>query len=216
VHIPDGFLSPLTYLPATALAIGAWTWAGRSLRTWLDDTLLPRLAVLTALAYALGLVMLPLPGATSGHLTGIAMLALLFGLRPAFLAYSLVLLLQSLLFGAGGITALPVHALAVGLAGGSSAIAAYRLLRPLHETAAVAGAAWCSVMVSALLIGGVLGLQPLIAQAPDGTPRFFPFGWSIVLPAVLLPHALIGIGEAVLTVLVWRHARQRRWAVATR
>jgi len=45
--------------------------------------------VLTALAYGLGLVMLPL--------------------------LALVLLLQRLLFGMGGITALPVNTLAIGL-----------------------------------------------------------------------------------------------------
>ena len=38
--------------------------------------------------------MVPIPGGTSGHALGVAMLVLLFGLRPAFLAYSLVLLLQ--------------------------------------------------------------------------------------------------------------------------
>src|SRR6218665_971829 len=107
MHIPDGFLSPQTYLPAYALAAGAWWWAARGVATRLDEHTVPQLAALTALSYGLGLVMLPIPGGTSGHLVGVAMLALLFGTRLAFLAYSLVLLLQSLLFGAGGITALP-------------------------------------------------------------------------------------------------------------
>jgi cobalt/nickel transport system permease protein len=211
MHIPDGFLSPQTYLPAYALAAGAWWWAARGVATRLDEQTVPQLAALTALSYGLGLVMLPIPGGTSGHLVGVAMLALLFGTRLAFLAYSLVLLLQSLLFGAGGITALPVNALALGLAGATVAVGVFHALRRWHEDAAVALAAWCSVMVSAALVGGVLGLQPLIAQRPDGTPLFFPFGLSIVLPAVLLPHVLVGLGEAALTVAVWRFARRRQW-----
>jgi cobalt/nickel transport system permease protein len=42
-------------------------------------------------------------------------------------------------------------------------------------------------------------------------PLFFPFGPEITLPAVLLPHLVIGVGEAVLTLLVWRFARVRGW-----
>lgn len=212
MHIPDGFLAPQTWLPAAALAIGAWSWAAHGLHARLDETLIPRLAMLTALAYGLGLVMLPLPGGTSGHALGVAMLALLFGVRLAFLAYSGVLLLQALLFGAGGLTALPVNALAIGLAGGATAVATFRLLRRVNETAAVALAAWLAVMVSATLVALVLGIQPLIANKPDGAALFFPFGIAITLPAILVPHAFIGIGEAALTLLVWRYARMRKWA----
>ena len=211
MHIPDGFLSPQTYLPAAALAVGAWSWAARGLRDALDETLIPRLAMLTALAYGLGLVMLPLPGGTSGHALGVAMLALLFGVRLAFLAYSGVLLLQALLFGAGGLTALPINALAIGLAGATTAIVAFQILKRLNETLAVAVAAWLSVMVSGALVALVLGIQPLIAHKPDGTPLFFPFGLAITLPAVLIPHAFIGLGEAALTLVVWRYARMRKW-----
>jgi len=211
MHIPDGFLSPQTYLPAAALAVGAWAWTMRGLKEELADALIPRLALITALAYGLGLVMVPLPGGTSGHALGVAMLALLFGWRLAFLAYSGVLLLQLLLFGAGGVTALPVNALAMGLAGSLTALALFRLLRPFGENLAVAVAAWGSVMVAGLIVAIVLGIQPVIATRPDGAPRFFPFGLAVTLPAILIPHALIGVGEAALTLLVWRYAKGRKW-----
>jgi cobalt/nickel transport system permease protein len=212
MHIPDGFLSPQTYIPAYGLAAGAWAWAARDLRHTLDETTVPRLAMLTALAYGLGLVMLPIPGGTSGHALGVAIIALVFGIRPAFIAYSLVLLLQSLLFGAGGITALAVNALAIGLAGAATAVGLRKLLQGLGDTASIAVAAWGSVVVSGLLIAIVLGIQPLIAHKPDGSPLFFPFGLSVTLPAVLAPHLVIGAGEAVLTVLVLRYAKARKWA----
>jgi cobalt/nickel transport system permease protein len=211
MHIPDGFLSPQTYLPAYALAAGAWTWAAKGMRESLDETTVPRLAMLTALAYGLGLVMVPIPGGTSGHALGIAILALVFGIRSAFLAYSLVLLLQSLLFGAGGVTALAVNALAMGLVGAAAAVAARKLLRRFGETLSIAVAAWLSVVIPGLIVGIVLGIQPLIAHQPDGTPLFFPFALAISLPAVLLPHLVIGVGEAVLTVLVLRYVRARQW-----
>jgi cobalt/nickel transport system permease protein len=211
MHIPDGFLAPQTYLPAYALAGVAWFRAGRRLGQELDDALVPRLAVLTALVYALGLIMLPLPGGTSVHAVGAGLLALLFGVRTAFVAYSLVLALQSLLLGAGGITALPVNALAIGLAGGAAAVATRRALGFLGDSAAVALAAAVSVLIPALLIALTLGLQPHLAHRPDGTPLFFPFGLDITLPAVLLPHLPVAALEAALTLLVWRYARERRW-----
>jgi cobalt/nickel transport system permease protein len=214
MHIPDGFLSPQTYLPAWGLAGVAWAWAGRGLAAQLDERVVPRLAMLTAMAYALGLIMLPLPGGTSGHALGVAALALIFGVRLAFLAYSGVLLLQALLFGAGGITALGVNALALGLLGAAVAVGLRRLLAGAGDTVAVAVAAFVSLQVSALLVALVLGVQPSIARREDGTPLFFPLGPEITVPAVLLPHLLIGIGEAALTVLICRHARRKGWVSA--
>jgi cobalt/nickel transport system permease protein len=211
MHIPDGFLSPQTYLPAYAAAAGAWAWAAFGLRQRLDETTVPRLAMLTTLVYGLGLIMVPIPGGTSGHMLGVALLAMIFGVRLAFLAYSLVLLLQALLFGAGGITALSVNALALGLLGATTAVTTKTLLTHINASAAVAVATWLSVVLSACAVALILGIQPLIAHQADGTPLFFPFELTITLPAILLPHIFIGIGEAVLTVLIWRYARSRHW-----
>jgi cobalt/nickel transport system permease protein len=214
MHIPDGLISPQTYLPAFALAVPLWVLAGRQLRARLGDEMLPRLAVFTALAFLFSTLMLPLPGGTSGHAVGVGLLALIFGPWIAFLAYTLVLLLQAVVVGAGGITSLPVNALAMGFVGAWVTVALYAWLRRFGEAPAVVGAVWLAVMAAALLLALVLGLQPWIAQSPDGTPRFFPFGPAITVPALLLPHALIGAGEAALTLLVFRHARRRRWLEA--
>lgn len=212
MHIPDGFIAPQVYLPAYLVAGGAWAIAARGVRSALGDEEIPRLAVMTALAYVLNLVMLPLPGGTSAHVLGAGLLGLLFGIRLAFLAYSLVLVLQALLFGAGGITALPVNALAIGLAAPAAARGLYLALPRRWETAAVAAAAFASVVVASGLTALVLGLQPVIARGPDGTPLFFPFGLAVTLPAVILPHLAIGAAEAALTLAVWRYARARGWA----
>lgn len=210
MHIPDGFLSPQTYLPALAVAIPAWSWALKGLRERLTEASVPRLALTTALAYALGLLMLPLPGGTSAHFLGIGLLALLFGVRLAFLAYSGVLLLQALLFGAGGWTSLPVNALVIGLGGAAAAVGVRRSLAP-WPSLSVFVAVWTSVVVPAIVLALLLGLQPWVAHRPDGTPLFFPFGFAITLPALLLPHAFLGLLEAAITLLVWRFANDRAW-----
>ena len=205
MHIPDGFIAPIVYLPAYAIAAGAWAYAVRRVRVSLDEETLPFLAVMTAAAFVLMMVAIPLPGGTTVHAAGIGLLGVLLGVWTTFLSVSLVLLLQALLFGAGGITALPVNALAMGLAGGASAWLAFTGLRGWNGRVALFTAGAVSVLVPALLIALALGIQPLVAHAPDGTPRFFPFGLSVTLPAVLLPHLIVAIGEGILTVIAYRY-----------
>ena len=209
MHVPDGFLSPQTYLPAYALAAGAWAYAARTLQRRLDETLLPRLAVLCALAFVRMSVMLPLPAGTSVHASGIGILAVVFGPWVTFAAVSLVLLLQALVFGAGGITVLPVNALAMGLAGSAAACLGYGVLRRFGERVALFTAGWLATVVPAVLVAAVLGVQPLVAHAPDGQPLFFPFGLGVTLPAVLVPHVVLGVAEGLLTVLVVTFLRRR-------
>jgi cobalt/nickel transport system permease protein len=55
-----------------------------------------------------------------------------------------------------------------------------------------------------------LGVQPLLAHDAQGAPLFFPFGLAITLPAVLLPHLLVGLAEGVLTVLGYRYLTRLR------
>lgn len=210
MHIPDGFLSPQTYLPAYAVCAGLW-WTGMvRLRATLDEETLPYIAVLTALSFVLMMVAIPLPGGTTAHAAGIALLAVNFGVWMAFLAVSLVLAMQALLFGDGGITALAVNALAMGFAGSLSAWATWRLLRPVNEVAALVLAGWISVVLPALLVALALGIQPAIAHDASGKPLFFPFGLAITLPAVLIPHALLGVGEGMLTWLGYRYLTRLR------
>ena len=215
MHIPDGFISPQTYLPAYALCAGLWWVALRRVRARLDADTLPFLATLTALSFVLMSIALPLPGGTTAHAAGIALLAVNFGVWTAFVAVSLVLAMQALLFGAGGITALPVNALAMGLAGALAAQLAWRGLRRVHATTALFLAGWLSVVLPALLAALVLGLQPLLAQDAEGRPLFFPFGFAVTLPAVLIPHALLGVGEGLLTALGHHYLTRLRARHAT-
>jgi cobalt/nickel transport system permease protein len=184
------------------LAAPAWAWSVRQVARHFDDNLIPRLAVLTALAFVLTTVMIPLPGGTSGHFVGVGVLALAFGLWPAFLAYSLVLALQALLFGTGGITALAINALCMGLVGAAVTIGIHRLVRPWKSSVATVTAVWAGVVVSALLIALVLGIQPLMGRDTSGQPLFFPFGPAVTIPVLVIPHALIGLGEGLLTWMV--------------
>lgn len=214
MHIPDGFISPQTFLPLYAVAGVAWAYGGRRLRRELDAEALPMLAVMTALCFVLMMLALPLPGGATAHAAGIGLLAVCFGGWMGFMAISLVLAIQTLLFGAGGITALPINALALGLVGSFSAVACWRGIKPFNESVALFLAGWISIVLPAILVALVLGVQPSIAHDDNGAPLFFPFGLDITLPAVVLPHLLIGLAEGVLTLLGYRYFTRLRAKLA--
>ncbi|MGD8497274.1 MAG: energy-coupling factor ABC transporter permease [Chromatiales bacterium] len=210
MHIPDGFIAPQMYLPLYAVSAGAWGYGLRRLRRELGSETLPLLAVMTSLAFLLSTVALPLPGGTTVHATGIGMLAVLFGVWTSFIALSMVFAMQALLFGVGGVTALPLNALAMGLVGSLAACMVFRALRSRAETAGLFAAGALPVLASALLIALALGAQPHIASRADGTPLFFPYGLAITVPAVLLPHLVVAAAEGVLTVAVYRFVTRLR------
>jgi cobalt/nickel transport system permease protein len=215
VHVPDGFIAPQVYLPAYAVAGVAWALAARRLRADLDERTLPMLAVVTALAFVLSTLAIPLPFGTTVHATGIGLMAVLFGPATAFLALSLVLVLQAFLLGAGGVTSLPINALAMGGVGAGAAWLAWRGLRARWPRLALFAAGALGVLVSSTLVALVLGLQPEIARREDGTPLFFPYGLGITLPAILLPNLVLAAGEGALTLAAYRFlTRLRRRAVA--
>jgi cobalt/nickel transport system permease protein len=210
VHIPDGFIAPQVYMPAYGVAGVLWAAGLRRLRSTLEPAAVPRLAVATASAYALMLVTIPLPGGTTAHITGVGMMAVLLGSRQAFLALSLVFLIQALSLGDGGVTALPVNALAVGLVGSAVARAAYALAPGRPWSLFLAG--WLGTVVPAVVVALVLGWQPRLGATADGQPLYFPFGWAVTLPAIVLPHLMVGIADGVVTVASWRMLRAKEAA----
>jgi cobalt/nickel transport system permease protein len=214
MHIPDGFISPQTYLPAYVAAAGLWTYAARRVKRDLDADTLPFLAAYTALSFVLMMIALPLPGGSTVHAAGIGLLAVSFGGWMGFLAISLVLAMQALLFGDGGITALPINALAMGFVGSFAAVAAWKGLARFNESVALFLAGWLSIALPAVLVALTLGMQPLIAHDAQGAPLFFPFGLNITLPAIVLPHLLVGLAEGVMTVLGYRYLTRLRARLA--
>lgn len=182
MHVPDGFLSPAITVPALAIAAPLWIVAAR--RHLVTESL-PAIGMLTALAFVVQTIQLPLPGGTSVHVVGLALLALLRGPLLAFACEVLVLGLQAVLFGVGGFTVLGVNALAMGLLGPGAAWLVYRGLRGLHERTAVFVAAFVAVQASALAVALVLGLQHALS------PAYFPTPLSLILTATALPNLLV-------------------------
>jgi cobalt/nickel transport system permease protein len=205
MHVPDGFLSPQITLPAYAAAAPLWAWAARRHFGARAVDALPAMGSLTALAFALQTLRIPVPGGTSTHVVGAALLAILFGPLAAFVCESVVLLVQALFFGAGGVTTLAVNALAMGLAGPGVAFVVFRAARPFGERRAALVAAWTGTQAASLAVALVLALQ----HALD--PVVFPVAPAVVLGATMLPSlAVTGVVEGAYTVAALGLLRRAR------
>jgi cobalt/nickel transport system permease protein len=194
MHIPDGFISPLITLPAYGLAAPVWVWAARRHFGRASAESLPAIGALTAVAFAIQTITIPVPGGTSTHLVGVTLLALLHRPLVAFVCESLVLVVQALFFGAGGVTVLAVNALAMGLVGPVAGWLVYRLIHRASERVATFAAAWVGIQAATLVVAGVLALQHAI------DPEYFPMPGAVTLTAMLLPSLTVtGVVEGLYT-----------------
>lgn len=196
MHIPDGFISPQTYIPAIAISAVLLSIAYKKIE--LDVEKIPFIAGVSAVSFVIMLIAIPFPGGTTMHLSGVAIIALLFGPWIAFSSISLVLLIQALLFGEGGITSYPINIIAIAFVGSFSSYYSYKLLSSFSKNIAMFMAGWTSIFFPSVVVALVLGIQPLVASV-DSTPLYFPFGLSVTLPSVVIPHILLGIAEGFVT-----------------
>jgi cobalt/nickel transport system permease protein len=204
MHVPDGFLSPQVTVPAYAVSAPLWAWAARRHFGPASVESLPVMGSLTALAFVVQTIVIPVPGGTSTHLVGVTLLALLHGPLAAFVCESLVLLVQALFFGAGGVTVLGVNALAMGLLGPLAGWLAWRAVRRLSEKVALFLAGWVSTQVAALAVAGALAFQHRL------DPGYFPVPPAITFAAMMLPSLVAGVIEGLYTVLALSLLRRAR------
>ncbi len=190
MHIPDGYLSPPVWAALDVAAIGVVAYSARAVKKRLGDEHIPALAVLGAFIFAAQMVQFPVAGGTSGHFMGGALAAILLGPRAAMLVMAVVVALQCLLFRDGGIMVLGANIFNMGIIGALVGHGVYRAItRLIGERARPAAAflaGWCSLMLGAL----ATALQLVMSGVASAI---------VVLPAMLGVHAVIGIGEGLIT-----------------
>ena len=204
MHIPDGYLGPVTYGGLWAAMVPIWVYASRKVKKSLETTQIPFLAMASVFSLVAMVFAIPLPGGTTGHLNGTALVAILLGPWPAVIAVSVALVIQALVFGEGGVTALGANCFNIAFVGSITGYGFYRLITALRLLPKAIGAGIASYL--SLNLGGLftaieLGLQSTIHPA---TSSYFPFPLKIAIPAVMIPHlTILGLIEATLTVLVF-------------
>jgi cobalt/nickel transport system permease protein len=194
MHMPDGLINAPVSIGAAVLAAGAITVGLKKSKGTLDSQTAPLAGLAAVFIFAFQMMNFPVAAGTSGHLMGGALASILVGPYVAILVMTVVVSLQALVFADGGLSALGLNLLNMGIV---------------------------SIVVSALLFAGLMKLLPKTRTSIIGvsaTVAFisvlasaaaFVFEYSLggnatyniasVLISVMSVHVLIGIGEAIIT-----------------
>ncbi len=190
MHIPDGFLDAKTWATlgaVSAVAVGA---AIRRSGAKADEHTVPMMGVVAAFIFAAQMLNFPVAGGTSGHFLGGVLAAILLGPARGFLVMTTVLIVQALLFGDGGITALGANVFNMALIGSAGGFLIYRAAQRLfgrkHLAFPAFVAGWASVVLAAVACAFELAFSGTVPL-------------SVVLPAMAGIHAVIGLGEGAIT-----------------
>lgn len=200
LHIPDGFLSLPIAILFWALTIILVGLAVRRTQHELGERRIPLMGVMAAFIFAAQMINFPIAGGTSGHLLGGALVAIVLGPWTGMLVMTTVVGVQALFFQDGGLIVMGANIFNMGIL---TTLIGYGLYRGVQHRQKpiqylVAGiAAWLSVLAGALATALQLWLS--------GTSTL-----NVVLPAMLGVHALIGIGEALITVAALAFIYQTR------
>jgi cobalt/nickel transport system permease protein len=194
MHIPDGILDAKTCVIAGALSLGGLAVAVRHVNRALPRNKIPLMGLSAAFVFAAQMLNFPVAGGTSGHLLGGVLAAVLLGPAAAAIVIACVLIVQAFLFNDGGLIALGANIFNMALVGAVGGWVIYatamRFLRGLRgQVTAVCFAGWCSAVLASLACAGELAFAGTLPA-------------HIVFPTMAAIHALIGLGEGLISALV--------------
>jgi len=183
----QGAICPVT----TAVAIGGLSVAASLAQRSEARPSAARFSAVSALIFALQMLNFPVQNGTSGHLLGGVLAVSLLGIPFGVLSTAIMLAVQCIFFGDGGLNALGANILNMALIGAGIAGLIGKTLEgfSIHKSVKLFAMCWLSVMLAAFACS--------VEVAIAGTVEF-----SKVLPAMLSVHALIGLGEGALTCLL--------------
>lgn len=191
MHIPDGMLSGTTIAATSVASLGYVGYGVAWIRKHFDQRKVVLMAVTAALIFALQMLNFPVAAGTSGHFTGGALAAILLGPFAAGIVMTTVLLIQAVVFADGGVLALGANVFNMAVIAPLVGWGTWRLFLRFGDSKALkmAGAfvaSWVSLVAASL----VAGLEIWIS----GNAQIF-----VVLGAMGFWHALIGVGEGIIT-----------------
>lgn len=204
MHIPDAVLDPKTVAAAGAIAAAGLGYCVARLRGQLRDRTTVLMGITSACVFAGQMVNFPVPFAPiSGHLLGGVLAAVMLGPWAGACVIATVLIVQCLLCGDGGLTALGANFVNMGLIGSVVGYAIYHpIRRALGGRKGVLIGAMAAAWFSVILASGAFAVE--LAASGRRADFLNVLGWMVLV------HAAIGLGEAIITGLVVRFVLQVR------
>lgn len=197
MHAPDGFLEPPVAVITAIISIVILGLALRHASNELDERQVPLAGISAAFIFAAQMFNFPVAAGTTGHLLGGALAAILLGPWVGCMVVAVVVMVQALLFADGGITALGYNVLNMAIVPAFAGWALFLMFRKLmpRSSAGVVGAAGLACGTSVVLGAMTFSLEWLFGASA-------PVPFDTVFAAMVGTHALIGIGEGILSALV--------------
>ncbi|CAN5644889.1 energy-coupling factor ABC transporter permease [soil metagenome] len=196
MHMPDGYINLATSAGAAVVAAGGVATSLRNSGKELAERQVPLAGLTAAYVFAVQMLNFPVAAGTSGHLLGGALAAILLGPTLGALVVTVVVMMQALLFADGGVSALGLNVLNMALV---TVVVGWLVFRWLMK---VLPARTSSAVVSSMVAAAV----SVVASATAFVIEYSLGGQGgvavgTVLQAMVGVHALIGLGEGLITAL---------------
>jgi len=197
MHIPDGYLDLRISTLFYALSLAYLLLALTRVRSKVDDEYVALFTTLAVAIFAGQLLDWPVPGGTTAHFTGGALAGILLGPFGGSIVMTIVLVIQALLFGDGGILSLGANIWNIGVVAPVTGYTLYRVLAKTHK--------FYGALLGAFL-GGFLGsvFAAFFAGLELGLSTIFLYPITVTIPAMVLYHVGFGLIDGLVTAgVIW-------------
>lgn len=194
MHIPDGFVDLKTAITTGVLSTGGLAVSIFNVKKIFKAKVIALMGVMASLIFALQMINFTIPGGTSGHLLGGALVAIILGPFAGSIVLTVVLIVQAFVFMDGGIVALGSNVFNMAICGVLCAYLIYYLFQKISSKKwlfyiSVAAASWMSVVFASFIAALELGIS--------GT-----YDIGLTIKAMVFVHMVIGAGEAAITTAI--------------
>ena len=161
------------------------------------DKFIALTGMMTALIFVLQMINFPVAAGTSGHLLGGALAVIVLGPRLGLICLSVVVIIQSLLFADGGLSALGINVMNMAIV---TSVTAWVVVKYWIKFIGKNPSSLIIVSVLSGIVSVVFSSIAFMVQYILGGTISIPVG--TVLIAMISVHFLIGFGEGVITALI--------------
>ena len=205
MHIPDGYLSLQTTLPAIGTMIPLWAVALKRVKMHLSERQVPLLSLCAAFSFVIMMFNVPF-GQSSVHAVGAVFIAILLGPWAACIAISIALIIQALVFGDGGILSIGANCFNMAFIMPFAGYYLYKLIagksniQSKRSMFGIFAGSYAGINLAALCTAIEFGIQPILFKAADGNPLYGYYPLSVSIPTIMFEHTILaGPIEGILT-----------------
>ena len=213
MHIPDNYLSPSTCAVMGAVMLPIWSKSVKKVKEDISKRKMPILGVCAAVSFLTMMFNVPVPGGTTAHAVGATLIAILVGPYAATISVSIALLIQALFFGDGGILAYGANTFNMAFVMPFVGYSIYKLIKNRTNSekgdyiAAFIGA-YIGIVAAAFCASIEFGIQPLLFKDASGAAMYCPYALNVSIPAMVIPHLLVGLLEGAVTAGVYAYIKK--------